>query len=90
MNWRLSVAWTTEFTVKAAKSFRKLDKPVQRRIVEYLRALDDPRAKGKALSANLPGFWHWRVGDYRIIAELNDGNMLILVVAVDHRSRVYE
>lgn len=69
MSWRLSVAWTIEFTTKAAKAFRKLDKPIQQRIVKYLRevAISDPRTRGKALTADFAGLWRWRVGNWRIM-----------------------
>ncbi|WP_296137020.1 type II toxin-antitoxin system RelE/ParE family toxin [uncultured Tessaracoccus sp.] len=85
------MAWTIEFTTKAAKAFRKLDKPVQRRIATFLRDVADgePRRKGKPLKADLAGLWRWPVGDWRVVANLEDDVLLILVVDVDHRSRVY-
>ncbi|WP_297742298.1 type II toxin-antitoxin system RelE/ParE family toxin [uncultured Tessaracoccus sp.] len=86
------MTWSIDFTEKAAKTFRKLDKPIQRRIVSYLRevAQDDPRNRGKALTADFAGLWRWRVGNWRIIAHIDDSSVLILVVDVDHRSRVYD
>lgn len=85
------MAWTVEFTDKAAKSFKKLDKPVQEPVVKFLRevAQDDARTRGKGLTANRTGLWAWRVGDWRIIANLDNAEMLVLVVDVDHRSTVY-
>ena len=86
------MAWRTEFTPSAAKALRKLDKQSQRRVRDFLReieTLEDPRSRGKALSANLSGLWRWRVGDLRIIADIVDATLVVLVVDVGHRSRIY-
>lgn len=72
---------------------RKLDKQVAARIFEELdevAALDDPRSRGKALTGNLSGLWRYRVGDYRIVCDIEDGVLVILVVDVAHRSRIYK
>lgn len=59
------------------------------RELEEVAALDDPRSRGKGLSGNLAGLWRYRVGDYRVVCELDDGVMVVLVVDVAHRSTVY-
>jgi mRNA interferase RelE/StbE len=58
--------------------------------MERIAALDDPRQRGKALSGNRAGFWRWRFGDYRVIAQLEDRKLVIVVVAVGHRREVYD
>lgn len=85
-------AWRVEFAPRAAKAVRKLDRGTQKRIFAKLNevaTLDDPRASGKALQGNLAGYWRWRVGDYRIIASIEHQEVLILVVDVAHRARIY-
>ena len=75
------------------RSMRKLDRQIARRIVAKLREisqLKDPRSMGKGLTENKSGLWRYRVGDYRIIADIEDDVLVILVVDVDHRSRVYK
>lgn len=65
----------------------------QRRVSKFLRevgALEDPRLRGKALTANKSGLWRWRVGDYRIIADIVDAHVVVVVVDVGHRSKVYD
>lgn len=72
---------------------KKLDKQVAKRITAKLREisqLDDPRSMGKGLTGNLAGLWRYRVGDYRIICDIEDGVLLILVVDVAHRREVYK
>ena len=72
---------------------KKLDKQIARRIVAKLHEisqLEDPRSRGKALTGNLSGVWRYRVGDYRILCDINDGRLVILVVDVAHRREVYK
>jgi mRNA interferase RelE/StbE len=73
---------------------RKLDPQAARRIGEYLRDLEatceDPRQRGKGLTANLSGLWRYRVGDYRVICEIEDARLTVLVVRIAHRSQVYD
>ncbi|WP_350309558.1 type II toxin-antitoxin system RelE/ParE family toxin [Corynebacterium sp. MSK039] len=87
------MAWEISFSPRAVKSFKKLDKAEQRRVSKFLRevgALEDPRLRGKALTANKSGLWRWRVGDYRIIADIVDARVVVVVVDVGHRSKVYD
>ena len=70
-----------------------MDKQTARRIRNELveiAKLEDPRSRGKALTGNLAGLWRYRVGDYRIICDIEDGVLLILVVDVAHRREVYQ
>lgn len=76
----------------ARRQMKKLDKTVSTQIVEFLdvlKNLDDPRSRGKALTGNLRGLWRYRVGDYRLICSIHDGELVILVLDAGHRSRVY-
>lgn len=89
------MAWRIEFEDAALKELAKLDKPVAKRIVTFLRervaVLDDPRSIGEALKGSRLGeFWKYRVGDYRIITNIEDGVMRILVLEVRNRREVYQ
>jgi mRNA interferase RelE/StbE len=86
--------WRIEIDAAAEKDLAKLDKPIARRITKFLQdrvaALDDPRSIGGALQGVQFGeFWKYRVGDYRIISKIEDETLLILVVRIGHRGRVY-
>lgn len=88
------MAWRIEFEDTALKELAKLDKQVARRILAFLRervaVLDDPRSVGEALKGSRLGeFWKYRVGDYRIITNIEDGVMRILVLKVGNRREVY-
>ena len=92
--WSAALAWRVEFEDAALKELAKLDKPVARRILAFLRervaVLDDPRSVGEALKgSSLGDFWKYRVGDYRVIAHIEDGALRILVLKVGSRREVY-
>lgn len=87
-----SARWVSEFSQSAAREFARLDFAAQKRITRYIETRllgGDPRRFGKPLRADLHGLWRWRVGDYRLIGQINDGVLLILIVRVAHRSTVY-
>ncbi|WP_306452361.1 type II toxin-antitoxin system RelE family toxin [Bifidobacterium pullorum] len=87
-----ALAWGIELSDRAVKALAKLDKQTAKRITAKLRevaALDDPRSSGKALTGNLAGLWRYRVGDYRIVCDIERDVLAILVVDVGHRSKVY-
>ncbi|HEK9992452.1 TPA: type II toxin-antitoxin system RelE/ParE family toxin [Streptococcus equi subsp. zooepidemicus] len=74
-----------------AKQFKKLDKFVQKQIKSYLeKVLSDPRAKGKGLVANRSGQWRYRIGNYRVIVNIQDGEMIVLALEVGHRKDIYK
>jgi mRNA interferase RelE/StbE len=88
------LAWRIEIDDKAKKDLTGLDKTQAKRITAFLRErvalLDDPRSIGEALKGSkLGAFWEYRVGDYRIIASIEDGALRILVVRIDNRRDVY-
>ena len=85
--------WTVEIDSYAEKALNKLDKPIQIKIRHYLENLermDNPRQLGKALRGNLKGAWRYRVGNYRILCNIQDDKIIILVVDVAHRKNVYK
>ena len=86
--------WAYNFDERAFKELRKLGTQAQRDIISYLderiSSEADPRRFGKGLKADLAGLWRYRVGDYRILCQIRDRELLILVVAVGHRRDVYE
>lgn len=87
------MAWRIELTASAEKALAKLDRQTAKRITGFLRervaGSHDPRQTGKALSGPLAGLWRYRVGDYRIICEVKDGQLVVLVVTIGHRSDIY-
>ena len=88
------MAWQIEFDDKAKKDLAALDKTVAKRITAFMRervaGLDDPRSIGEALKGSRLGtFWKYRVGDFRIIASIEDGALRILVVRIGNRKDVY-
>lgn len=86
--------YTVRTTKHFDKQFKKLDYSVQKTLKKWIRKnlenCFDPRATGKALTENLKGYWRYGVGDYRIIAEINDNELIIFAVSVAHRSQVYK
>ena len=87
------MAWRIELTATAAKQLAKLDKNDARRITSFLRqrvaVLDDPRSSGKALTGPLGGLWRYRVGEFRVICEIQDGALRVLVIEIGNRREVY-
>lgn len=86
------MAWNVELSNTARKQLSKLDKTQAQRITKYLRRLmllEDPRDAGKVLTGNLRTYWRYRVGDYRVICELKDSELVILAVEIGHRKEVY-
>ena len=80
-------------TDKFDKSFKKLDKQTQKIIKAWidknLMGCENPRLHGKWLTANKSGQWRYRVGDYRILAEIRESELVLVLVEVGHRSRIY-
>ncbi len=83
-----------EILKSVQKTLEGFDKYTQRMIVNWieknLEGCENPRVHGKPLSANRVGQWRYRVGDYRIIAKIEDGRLIILVIAVGHRRDIYK
>ena len=85
--------WTYSFDERALKELKKLGKQAQREILKFLderiATTKNPARFGKALRGDLAGLWRYRVGDYRLICSLKNGQMLVLVLKVGHRRDVY-
>jgi mRNA interferase RelE/StbE len=86
--------WKIEWDDAARKELRKLDYTVQEQILSYLEKRiateEDPRRFGEGLSADKVGLWRYRVGNYRIICQIEDKKLVVLVVRVGHRRDVYD
>lgn len=88
MNYRV------EFSVRSMKQLKKLDKQTAAILLGWIRknleGCENPRQHGKGLTANRSGQWRYRIGDYRVIAEIDDGRIVILVLEIGHRRDIYE
>ena len=86
--------YSVEYTAQAEKELSKLDEQTSAIIYKWieknLEGCENPRQYGKALHGNLREKWRYRVGDYRIISEIQDEKIVILIVDVAHRSKVYK
>lgn len=87
------MAWTIDYTDTAKVQLRKLDKQTARRIIDHMDERvarhEDPRSTGKALTGPLGGLWRYRVGDFRVICDIQDGAVRILVLQVGNRGAIY-
>ena len=87
------MAWTLRISETARRQLKKLDRSTAQTLLRYLNRLvletEDPRQRGKGLTANLTGLWRYRVGDYRLICDIQDGELMVLVLQVVHRSQAY-
>lgn len=88
MNWKL------EYSDKARKQLRKLDATKRAIILSWMDknidGCDDPRVHGKGLVENHTGEWRYRIGDFRVLCDIQDDQLVVLAFKVDHRSRVYK
>jgi len=88
------LVWTIDYTESARRQLRKLDKQAARRILDFMderiAAQEDPRNTGKALTGPMLGaYWRYRIGDYRIICDIQDGALCVLVIEIGNRREVY-
>ena len=85
--------YSIETTARFDKEFKKLDRYTQRMIKGWieknLQDCQNPRLHGKGLTANHSGQWRYRIGDYRLLCQINDGKLVILALSVGHRREVY-
>jgi len=88
------LAWKIEYDAGALQDLKKLDRAVQREIIDYMdnriANARTPRDFGKPLRGSRFGLWRYRVRDYRIICELQEKRLVVLVVAIGHRSTIYD
>jgi mRNA interferase RelE/StbE len=87
------MAWQIRFSRTAEKQLDKLDPKVRAAILRFLHlrisADPNPRSQGRALTGELQGLWRYRVGDYRVLCEIRDAEIIILVLAAGHRRDIY-
>jgi mRNA interferase RelE/StbE len=88
-----SLSWKVELSPKALKALQKLDKSIAQKIwneLKEIETLDNPKDRGKALTGNLRGLWRYRVGNYRIVCDIINKRLIVLALAIGHRSSIYE
>ena len=87
------MVWTIDYSDTAKRQLRKLDRQAARKIVDYMdervAARKNPRSTGKALTGPLGDLWRYRVGDFRVICQIQDSVLCILVVQLGNRRDVY-
>jgi len=88
------LAWTINYTESALRQLKKLDQSIALRVVDYMdervAPVDDPRTLGKNLvGPKLGDYWRYRVGDIRVICNIQDGEMCVLVIEIGNRREIY-
>lgn len=87
------MGWRVEFLPAADKTLGRLDRQHQRRIQKFIQARlltdDDPHRLGEACTGPLKGYWKYRIGDYRLVCEIQDRARVILVIAIGDRKELY-
>lgn len=93
LKWRRDLTWKIEYDERVFDDYKRIGREAEKRIRKYLDeriATDqDPRRYGEPLKANLTGLWRYVVGNYRIIAEINEEKVSVLVIRVGHRKNIY-
>jgi mRNA interferase RelE/StbE len=88
------LTWTVEWDDRAAKELRKLDRQIQKEILAYFReriaTAENPRRLGKPLSRELAGLWRYRVRDDLLICNIESDRLVVLVLHVGHRKKIYK
>ncbi len=87
------MSYSVETTARFDREFKKLDRYTQRFIKGWIEknlvGSDNPRQHGKALTANRSGQWRYRIGDYRLICNIDDNKLIILALTMGHRREIY-
>lgn len=87
------MTYHVELTEQARKALKKMDRQTAKMLLAWIRknfeGCTDPRQHGKCLTANRSGQWRYRVGDYRIIADIQDDKIVILILTIGHRREIY-
>ncbi len=88
------MAWIIKFSETAIKQLKKIDIAASKRIMKYLRDRlmnqDDPTVFGKPLLHDKSGLWRYHIDNYRMICEIKNDEVIILVLRVGHRKDIYE
>ncbi len=86
--------YSIETTTRFDREFKKLDKYTQRMMKSWIEknlvGCENPRIHGKGLTANRSGQWRYRIGDYRLICQIQDERLVILALTIGHRREVYD
>ncbi len=85
--------WKLKFTAESKKQLKKLNKDSQIRVIKYLQKVEksnSPISFGKALTGNKRKLWRYRVGDYRVICYIKNKELVVLILEIEHRSKVYK
>ena len=81
------------YTKKAIKSLSKIDKGQQRMIIAWIEKNlvnnENPKSLGKSLKGNLKEYWRYRIGNYRILADINNDDVKIIIFNIGHRKDIY-
>jgi mRNA interferase RelE/StbE len=88
------MTWKVEFDNRARKELRKLDEESQKRILNWLRSniatKRDPKRLGQPLKGRLKGMWRYKVGEYRLMCQIQSKKILVLILRIGHRRDVYQ
>ena len=89
-----SLAWTVKFSNRAVKSLKRIDRPNQELILKFMTEKvakhPDPVSLAKKLSGNLGDFYRFRLGDYRIVCDVQNQELIILILQIGHRQNIYQ
>jgi mRNA interferase RelE/StbE len=87
------LAWTVKYTDTAKQQLKKLDKPIAKRIIDFMDERianrENPYNTGKALTGPFGGLWRYRIGDYRVICDIQENVLCVLVVEIGNRGKIY-
>jgi mRNA interferase RelE/StbE len=86
------MTWKVKMSSHAEKALKSLDSQMKKRIEKFIDRLEsdtNPRTTGKALQGEFSGLWRYRVGDYRLICEIRENELVILVLEIGHRKNIY-
>ena len=87
------MTWKIEIDERALKELKKLGHEAQREIIKYLKERvaksENPRTSGKSLVGNFAGLWRYRLGQYRIICQIKDKELIVLIIRIGHRKDIY-
>ena len=88
------MAWTVKFSTRAVKSLKRIDRPNQELILKFMTEKvvkhSDPVSLAKKLSGNLGDFYRFRLGDYRIVCDVQNQELIILILQIGHRQNIYQ
>lgn len=90
----MNLAYNVQLTNTARKQLAKLDKHISKRIIQWVRerieGCDNPRLWGEALVGEFTGFWKYRIGSFRLICDIRDDKLVVLVIELGNRKEVYK